>query len=165
MPLKQLHSLVGSHTALIEKLRMKTCLRTNRQRNTHKCKCCKPGNHILCYTDLLETFQHNNALLDDIQKCLEAYLESKRVIFSRYAYCCFAMLQQQTFTPFFSSSSRLCFIFDILSLLEVFPLHKLGLKLKHVIYIVHHSTFQFSLFTSLPCEPWVINIMMCETDV
>ncbi|GAA6230347.1 dynein heavy chain 6, axonemal-like [Lates japonicus] len=34
--------------------------------------------------DLLETFQHNNALLDEIQKCLEAYLESKRVIFPRF---------------------------------------------------------------------------------
>ena len=33
---------------------------------------------------LLETFQNNNALLDQIQKCLEAYLESKRVIFPRY---------------------------------------------------------------------------------
>lgn len=34
--------------------------------------------------DLLETFLHNNALLDEIQKCLEAYLESKRVIFPRF---------------------------------------------------------------------------------
>ncbi|KAI3352270.1 hypothetical protein L3Q82_005249 [Scortum barcoo] len=34
--------------------------------------------------DLLETFQHNNSLLDEIQKCLEAYLESKRVIFPRF---------------------------------------------------------------------------------
>ncbi|XP_076584320.1 dynein axonemal heavy chain 6 [Chaetodon auriga] len=34
--------------------------------------------------DLLETFQHNNALLEEIQKCLEAYLESKRVIFPRF---------------------------------------------------------------------------------
>ncbi|XP_029013318.1 dynein axonemal heavy chain 6 isoform X2 [Betta splendens] len=34
--------------------------------------------------DLLETFQHNNALLDEILKCLEAYLESKRVIFPRF---------------------------------------------------------------------------------
>ena len=32
---------------------------------------------------LLETLQNNNALLDQIQKCLEAYLESKRVIFPR----------------------------------------------------------------------------------
>lgn len=32
---------------------------------------------------LLETFQNNNALLDQIQKCLEAYLESKCVIFPR----------------------------------------------------------------------------------
>lgn len=28
---------------------------------------------------LLETFQNNNSLLDQIMKCLEAYLESKRV--------------------------------------------------------------------------------------
>ncbi|XP_062864847.1 dynein axonemal heavy chain 6 isoform X2 [Trichomycterus rosablanca] len=33
---------------------------------------------------LLEIFQNNNALLDEIQKCLEAYLESKRVIFPRF---------------------------------------------------------------------------------
>ncbi|KAK3599709.1 hypothetical protein CHS0354_037182 [Potamilus streckersoni] len=33
---------------------------------------------------LLETFQNSNALLDQIQKCLEAYLESKRVIFPRF---------------------------------------------------------------------------------
>ncbi|KAF6103026.1 dynein axonemal heavy chain 6 [Phyllostomus discolor] len=33
---------------------------------------------------LLETFQNNNALLDQIQKCLESYLESKRVIFPRF---------------------------------------------------------------------------------
>ncbi|PVD36438.1 hypothetical protein C0Q70_03422 [Pomacea canaliculata] len=33
---------------------------------------------------LLETFQNNNALLDQIMKCLEAYLESKRVIFPRF---------------------------------------------------------------------------------
>uniref|UniRef100_A0A3Q3BGU1 Dynein, axonemal, heavy chain 6 n=1 Tax=Haplochromis burtoni TaxID=8153 RepID=A0A3Q3BGU1_HAPBU len=35
-------------------------------------------------TGLLETLQQNNALLDEIQKCLEAYLESKRVIFPRF---------------------------------------------------------------------------------
>uniref|UniRef100_A0A7N9AZR1 Dynein, axonemal, heavy chain 6 n=1 Tax=Mastacembelus armatus TaxID=205130 RepID=A0A7N9AZR1_9TELE len=34
--------------------------------------------------DLLETFQNNNALLDEIQKCLETYLESKRVVFPRF---------------------------------------------------------------------------------
>uniref|UniRef100_A0A8C8RP36 Dynein axonemal heavy chain 6 n=1 Tax=Pelusios castaneus TaxID=367368 RepID=A0A8C8RP36_9SAUR len=33
---------------------------------------------------LLESFQNNNGLLDQIQKCLEAYLESKRVIFPRF---------------------------------------------------------------------------------
>ncbi|XP_055077626.1 dynein axonemal heavy chain 6-like [Periophthalmus magnuspinnatus] len=33
---------------------------------------------------LLETFKDNNALLDEIHKCLEAYLESKRVIFPRF---------------------------------------------------------------------------------
>ncbi|KAL8568337.1 Dynein heavy chain 6, axonemal [Nucella lapillus] len=33
---------------------------------------------------LLEMFQNNNALLDQIMKCLEAYLESKRVIFPRF---------------------------------------------------------------------------------
>uniref|UniRef100_A0A7N8WQ61 Dynein, axonemal, heavy chain 6 n=1 Tax=Mastacembelus armatus TaxID=205130 RepID=A0A7N8WQ61_9TELE len=39
---------------------------------------------VLTYTDLLETFQNNNALLDEIQKCLETYLESKRVVFPRF---------------------------------------------------------------------------------
>ncbi|XP_061765226.1 dynein axonemal heavy chain 6 [Nerophis ophidion] len=34
--------------------------------------------------DLLETFQENNVFLDKIQKCLEDYLESKRVIFPRF---------------------------------------------------------------------------------
>lgn len=33
---------------------------------------------------LLETFQGNNSLLDQIMKCLEAYLESKRVVFPRF---------------------------------------------------------------------------------
>ncbi|KAM4603926.1 dynein axonemal heavy chain 6 [Polymixia lowei] len=33
---------------------------------------------------LLEIFQNNNALLDQIQKCLEAYLESKRIVFPRF---------------------------------------------------------------------------------
>ncbi|XP_053335345.1 dynein axonemal heavy chain 6-like [Clarias gariepinus] len=33
---------------------------------------------------LLEIFKNNNALLDQIQKCLEAYLESKRVVFPRF---------------------------------------------------------------------------------
>ncbi|XP_056136504.1 dynein axonemal heavy chain 6 [Lampris incognitus] len=33
---------------------------------------------------LLKNFQKYNALLDQIQKCLEAYLESKRVIFPRF---------------------------------------------------------------------------------
>ncbi|XP_029289697.1 LOW QUALITY PROTEIN: dynein heavy chain 6, axonemal [Cottoperca gobio] len=36
--------------------------------------------------DLLETFQYNNSLLDEIQKCLEDYLESKRVIFPRFCF-------------------------------------------------------------------------------
>lgn len=41
---------------------------------------------MLFDADLLQTFQQNNVLLDEIQKCLEAYLESKRVIFPRYAH-------------------------------------------------------------------------------
>ena len=38
---------------------------------------------LLFVSGLLEIFQNNNALLDQIQKCLEAYLESKCVIFPR----------------------------------------------------------------------------------
>eukprot|EP00116_Pleurobrachia_bachei_P010577 sb/3470839/ len=33
---------------------------------------------------LLETFQNSNSLLDQINKCLEDYLESKRLIFPRF---------------------------------------------------------------------------------
>ncbi|XP_041838798.1 dynein heavy chain 6, axonemal [Melanotaenia boesemani] len=36
--------------------------------------------------DLLEIFKLNNSLLDEIQKCLEDYLESKRVIFPRFCF-------------------------------------------------------------------------------
>lgn len=36
------------------------------------------------FSGLLETLQNNNALLDQIMKCLEAYLESKRLIFPRF---------------------------------------------------------------------------------
>ncbi|XP_075229380.1 dynein heavy chain at 16F [Lycorma delicatula] len=36
------------------------------------------------YPGLLETFQNNNSLLDQILKCLEAYLETKRVVFPRF---------------------------------------------------------------------------------
>ncbi|KAM9845816.1 dynein axonemal heavy chain 6 [Aulostomus maculatus] len=34
--------------------------------------------------DLLETLQRNNALLEQVQHCLEAYLDSKRVVFPRF---------------------------------------------------------------------------------
>lgn len=36
------------------------------------------------YPGLLETLQHNNELLDQIMKCLESYLETKRVAFPRF---------------------------------------------------------------------------------
>jgi len=40
--------------------------------------------HLSTLSGLLEALHNNNALLDQIQKCLEAYLESKRVVFPRY---------------------------------------------------------------------------------
>lgn len=36
------------------------------------------------YPDLLATFQRNNDLLEQIMKCLESYLETKRVAFPRF---------------------------------------------------------------------------------
>lgn len=49
---------------------------------------CNDESYIIMWwlTGLLETFQNNNALLDQIQKCLEAYLESKRVLFARWVH-------------------------------------------------------------------------------
>ena len=46
-------------------------------------RCCMWRHFVLYVAGLLEMFQNNNALLDQIMKCLEAYLESKRVIFPR----------------------------------------------------------------------------------
>ena len=39
---------------------------------------------LLHVPGLLEAFKQNNSLLEQIQKCLEDYLESKRLIFSRF---------------------------------------------------------------------------------
>lgn len=38
--------------------------------------CTQPG--------LLEQFEENNRMLDEVMKCLEAYLETKRVAFPRF---------------------------------------------------------------------------------
>ena len=61
---------------------------------------------------LLETFKNNNALLDQIQKCLEAYLESKRCIFPRSA-----LLVVSVFHSIFLVSF-LC-AFDVFKLIEI----------------------------------------------
>ena len=93
MPLKQPHSLVGSCTVSIDLKK--------RQEDIHICTdggqmhtCTHLDEHILSCTDLLETFQQNNTVLDDIQKSLETYLESKRVIFPRYTptYICYILI-------------------------------------------------------------------------
>ena len=36
------------------------------------------------YPGMLETLQRNNGLLEQIMKCLESYLETKRVAFPRF---------------------------------------------------------------------------------
>ena len=42
-----------------------------------------PITYVAIFSGLLETLQANNQLLDQIMKCLEAYLESKRCVFPR----------------------------------------------------------------------------------
>ena len=39
---------------------------------------------ICCSSDLLKKLQINNQTLEDIQKCLENYLETKRLAFPRF---------------------------------------------------------------------------------
>uniref|UniRef100_A0A8C3J240 Dynein axonemal heavy chain 6 n=1 Tax=Chrysemys picta bellii TaxID=8478 RepID=A0A8C3J240_CHRPI len=88
--------------------------------------------NLFLFIGLLETFQNNNGLLDQIQKCLEAYLESKRVIFPRFYFLSNDELLEilaQTRNPqavqphlrkCFDSISKLEFVFtnDILAMLS-----------------------------------------------
>lgn len=66
-------------------------------RQVHKLPNCiqsgtRPGKSTYCHLflltiyvlGLLEILKQNNSLLEQIQKCLEDYLESKRLIFSRF---------------------------------------------------------------------------------
>lgn len=82
MPSKRPRSLVGSLATLRGGIKDKKIL--HRQVESGSCKSSRSLLlSLLSCSDLLETFKTNNVLLDEIQKCLEAYLESKRVIFPR----------------------------------------------------------------------------------
>ncbi|KAJ9577922.1 hypothetical protein L9F63_025216, partial [Diploptera punctata] len=69
---------------------------------------------------MLETFQNNNSLLEQIMKCLEAYLESKRVVFPRFYFLSNDELLEilaQTRNPF-AVQPHLRKCFDAISKLE-----------------------------------------------
>lgn len=108
---------------------------------------CNDESYIMMWwlTGLLETFQNNNALLDQIQKCLEAYLESKRVLFARWVHLSL---------HFYHLSIQ---IFDKLYILFTLVYHSKEFKKKEVML---YTFFEFSCIIYGKNNQYILNNML-----